>query len=118
MHLPPRGIDNRVHERIRLTIPVTIERPTSKRGEAETFDLSIWGALVLCSSEFEVGDDIRLAIPVPGGSDDETTIISGDVVRVLEIAPGYGPWSHAVALEFDTPLEEPWVPRLFRRASS
>jgi hypothetical protein len=105
-----------VHERIRLSIPVSIERPAEKRGEAETFDLSVWGALVLCTKPFEVGDDIYLGMPVPEGDAFGATVVSGDVVRVLEIAPDYGPWNYAIAVEFDEPLEESWVPRFFGRA--
>jgi hypothetical protein len=105
------ALDRRVHARIRLQIPVLIKHPLERRGAGLTFDLSAWGALVLCSRAFAVGEEVSLVLRVNPGSE-ASRRLSGDIVRVLSLAEAGEGWSHAFAMEFDEPLDEPWVPLL------
>ena len=99
--------DRRVHERVRLEIPVRVEAPEQAADAALTHDLSVWGALVFCNGELEVGDVVVLGLPARKDSR-QTLRLSGEVVRVLALDDS-GPWSHAFAVEFDEPLAESWV---------
>ena len=103
-----RPSDRRVHERVRVEIPVRVEAQEEAVATALTHDVSVWGALVLCNSALEVGDVVYLDLPLREDSE-ETGRVGGEVVRVLALDDS-GPWSYAFAVEFDEPLTESWRP--------
>jgi hypothetical protein len=98
--------DRRVRGRVRVATPVRLEAPGHAPEDALTYDLSDWGALVLCNRQLHVGDVVFLDLQAPTDSE-QVLCLGGEVVRVVALDHS-GPWSHAIAIEFDEPLTESW----------
>jgi hypothetical protein len=102
-------LERRVHPRVPQELPVLIEQPVEQRVVGMIIDMSAWGALVLCSCAFAVGEEVCLVLAAAQGP--ALGRLNGEIVRVLALATARR-WSHAFAVEFDEPLDAPWNPLL------
>jgi hypothetical protein len=101
----PTASDRRGDPRHLACFPAHVETTEGNPRSAIIRDLSVSGALLLTRARLEVGDAVRLSLYLKEGA--EPYSMSARVVRnerrSIEVAH---PWTKAVAVQFDEPIQE------------